>query len=256
MQIMDDKGIERDFHFEMQKHAFHLRQQFTARQLAIYELYKLSVDIPGSVIELGVRNGANFFYLARLIEIFNPGQRFDGLSNRHLYGCDTFSGFPQVQAEDRSKASWHEMREGGVSCCREVFFRDLEAYWAESPIAKRVHVLEGDVCQTIPSLLEDRPGLRFSFVYFDLDLYRPTLECLRLLWNKIAPGGVVVFDEYAFAEFPGESQAVDEFFASTGAELRTIPWCHCPSSYVVKMGQASGIQNFFSSCSYKQTVLR
>src|SRR5690242_5577667 len=234
MHLLDDRGLERDFHFEMQKHAFHLRQQFTARQLAIYELYKLSMDVPGSVLELGVRNGANFFYLARLIEIFNPAQRFDGVSSRHLYGCDTFAGFPAVHPQDQSTGSWHEMRAGGVGSHREAFFSDLDAYLADAPIAKRVHVMEGDVCETIPALLEDRPGLRFSFVYFDLDLYQPTLECLRLLWDKIPRGGVVVFDEYAFPEFPGESQAVDEFFEAAGVELKTIRWCHCPSSYVVK----------------------
>jgi|ERR1051326_7384668 hypothetical protein len=234
MHLIDDRGAERDFYFEMQKHAFHLRQQFTARQLAISDLYRLTMDVPGSVIELGVRNGANFFYLARLIEIFHPAQRFDGLSSRHLYGCDTFAGFPAIQAQDQSAGSWHDMREGGVGSNREAFFRDLDTYLKDSPIAKRVHVLEGDVCETIPTLVKERPGLRFSFVYFDLDLYQPTLECLRLLWNKIPKGGIVVLDEYAFPEFPGESQAVDEFFGSSGAELKTIPWCHCPASYVVK----------------------
>src|ERR1051326_2699943 len=114
MHLIDDRGAERDFYFEMQKHAFHLRQQFTARQLAISDLYRLTMDVPGSVIELGVRNGANFFYLARLIEIFHPAQRFDGLSSRHLYGCDTFAGFPAIQAQDQSAGSWHDMREGGV----------------------------------------------------------------------------------------------------------------------------------------------
>lgn len=234
MHVVDSNGRKRDFHFEIQKHALHLRQQFTARQLAIYDLYKMSAEVPGSVLELGVRNGANFFYLARLIEIFHPAQRYDGISCRHLYGCDTFAGFPAVEPQDESRSSWHEMREGGVAGNREAFFTDFETYLADSPIAKRVHVLEGDVCATVPALLDNAPGLRFSFVYFDLDLYRPTLDCLRVLWSRIPNGGVVVFDEYGFAEFPGESQAVDEFFQDTGVVLKTIPWCHCPSSYVVK----------------------
>ena len=231
---MDNNGFERDFHFEVQKHAFHLRQQFTARQLAIYELYKLSIDIPGSVIEFGVRNGANFFYLARLIEIFNPSQRFDGISSRHLYGCDTFSGFPAIDPKDISNKSWFDMKEGGVVSNRAAFFLDLDAYLQDSPIAQRVHVIEGDVCKTIPALLSDAPGLRFSFVYFDLDLYKPTLDCLILLWDKIPKGGVLVFDEYALPEFPGESQAVDEFFSNANVQLKSFPWCHCPSSYLIK----------------------
>ena len=234
MRLVDDEGRERDFHFEMQKHAFHLRQQFTARQLAIYELYKLAVDVPGCVAEIGVRNGANFFYLARLMEIFNPAQRFDGISARHLYGFDTFAGFPSIDAKDESKTSWFDMKTGGVGCNREGFFSDLEAYRKDSPIAQRVHVVEGDVCETIPALLDDAPGLRFAFVYFDLDLYNPTLTCLRKLWDKVPVGGVLVFDEFGIPEFPGESEAVDQFFAGKGLRLRTFPWCHCPSAYLVK----------------------
>lgn len=168
------------------------------------------------------------------MEIFNPAQRFDGIAARHLYGFDTFAGFPSIDARDESKVSWHDMKAGGVASDRDVFFADLDAYRKASPIEKRVHVVEGDVCQTIPSLLGDAPGLRFAFVYFDLDLYNPTLTCLRLLWDKIPNGGVLAFDEFGLPEFPGESEAVDEFFAGKGLRLRAFPWCHCPSSYLIK----------------------
>jgi|SRR5579872_484209 len=234
MRLVDESGCERDFFFEMQKHAFHLRQQFTARQLAVYELYKQTIEVPGCVAEIGVRNGANFFYLARLMEIFNPAQRFDGISARRLYGFDTFAGFPAIDARDESKASWSDMKTGGVGANRETFFADLDAYRKDSPIAARVHVVEGDVCETIPALIEDAPGLRFALLYFDLDLYQPTLSCLRVLWDKVPRGGIVAFDEFGLAEFPGESQAVDEFIADKGCRLRSFSWCHCPSAYLIK----------------------
>jgi hypothetical protein len=234
MKLVDQNGHERDFFFEMQKHAGHLRTEFTARQLAIYELYKKSIELPGSVAEFGVRNGANFFFLARLLEIFNPAQRFDGISSRHLYGFDTFSGFPDVGIEDKSTASWSEMKVGGVTTERDVFFADLQLLKNESTIGPRLHVVEGDVMQTLPSLLKNSPGLRFSFVFLDMDLYAPTKLCLEEIWGKVVPGGVVVFDEYGLPEFPGESLAVDEFFGDKKLKLHSIPWCYCPSAYVIK----------------------
>ena len=234
IQITDSAGFERDFHFEVQKHAMHLRSEFTARQLAIYELYKKTVELPGSVIELGVRNGANFFFLARLIEIFNGAQRFDGISSRHLFGFDTFSGFSAISAKDQSDASWPDMKPGGVPADREIFFTDFERFRTDSPNADRLHVVEGDVADTLPRLLEQKPGVRFAFAFFDLDVYQATKLCLELIWDKVVPGGIIVFDEYALAEFPGESAAVDEFMAGHKQTLRSIPWCYCPSAYLIK----------------------
>ena len=219
MKIFSQDGSPRDFFFEMQKHAAHLRLEFTARQLAVYEMYKLSIDLPGSVMEFGVRNGANYFFLARLIEIFNLAQRHDGISSRHLYGFDTFTGFPSIGPEDVS---------------RDVFFSDFHDFKEDSSIGSRLHVEEGDVAQTLPKFLERTPGLRIAFLFLDLDLYAPTKTCLELLWDKVVPGGVVVLDEYGLSEFPGESKAVDEFFTGQPVNLRSIPWSYCPSAYLIK----------------------
>lgn len=240
VKILDDSGRERDFFFEMQKSSMHLRMEFTARQLAVYELYRKTIALPGSVAEFGVRNGANLFFLSRLVEIFNPGQRFDGISSRHVLGFDTFAGFPDVGEADLSEASWKDMRKGGVPTDREVFFEDFERFRRESGIGTRLHVFEGDVAETLPKLLAERPGLRFAFVYLDLDLYAPTLLVLQQVWDRIVPGGVVVFDEYAIPEFPGESRAVDEFLAGRGAALHAVPWAYCPSAYTIKGGREPG----------------
>jgi len=89
-------GFDRDFYTEVQKMSFHLRTDYAARRLAIYELYKMSTHVPGSVVELGTRHGATFYYLAQMIEIFNYGMRPPSTCNRHLYGFDTLKGFPSI----------------------------------------------------------------------------------------------------------------------------------------------------------------
>ena len=47
-------------------------------------------------------------------------------------------------------------------------------------------------------------------LYLDVDNYEGTLEILKNLYNKMAKGGVIAFDEYAL-QGHGESDAVDEF---------------------------------------------
>lgn len=62
----------------------------------------------------------------------------------------------------------------------------------------------------------DVPGLsdqRFSLVHIDVDLYEPTRDSLEFFYPRMAPGGVVVIDDYGSAIFPGAKTAVDEYLA-------------------------------------------
>jgi len=234
MKLIDKDGVDRDFYFEMQKHSMHLFSHFTARQLAVYELYKKTIELPGSVLEFGVRNGANFFFLARLIEIFNSAQRHDGVAARHLFGFDTFSGFPNISEQDQSPRAWAEMEVGGVASNYELFKRDFDTFIKQTSLTERLHIVRGDVLETLDEFLREWSGLRYSLVYLDMDLYEPTKLCLERLWDSIVPGGIVVLDEYGLPEFPGETKAVDEFIKDKNIPLGSFSWCFTPSAYLVK----------------------
>ncbi|WDP89737.1 MAG: class I SAM-dependent methyltransferase [Desulfobacter sp.] len=237
MIILDEKNNEkRDFFFEMQKYAMHLRTDFVARQIAITELYRKTIDLPGSVLELGVRNGATFFFLARLMEIFGPkGRTAPVVSDRHLYGFDTFAGFPEISEKDQSQGQWRDMKKGGVATFnKDQFFRDLDIFRSQSPEGDRIHIIQGDVCETIPEFVQSHPGLVVAMLYLDLDLYQPTLDTLEQLYKKVVPGGIIVFDEFGYNEFPGETRAVLEFFNGMNCEIRRFPWAYCPSGYMIK----------------------
>ena len=95
--------------------------------------------------------------------------------------------------------------------------------------------MEGDIEQTVPHFVMANPGARLSFVHFDCDLYRPTKIALDALWDRVSRGGVVLFDEYAIHDWPGETAAVDEFFRDKpDVRLRTLTWTNTPGAYVVK----------------------
>ncbi|MGD9886062.1 MAG: TylF/MycF/NovP-related O-methyltransferase [Reyranella sp.] len=77
--------------------------------------------------------------------------------------------------------------------------------------------------------------MRFSLIHLDCDLYRPTRAVLEALWDRVARGGLVIFDEYAIADWPGETAAVDEFLAGKPeVRLRTFDWTNVPGAYLVK----------------------
>ena len=72
-------------------------------------------------------------------------------------------------------------------------------------------------------------------MHFDCDLYRPTKAALDALWPKVSRGGVLIFDEYAIPDWPGETKAVDEFLAGQpGLRLQTFTWTNVPGAYLVR----------------------
>lgn len=156
MKMIDDKGRERDFFFEVSKYAGFLYRSHIERHLAIYELYKKTWEIPGSVAEFGVYNGSTFYYLARLIEIFNrPSfEKYDSCST-HLYGFDTFTGITELTSEDNSIIEASQRKIGGFQQNQEVFFEDLE--WHKnnnSTIGGRMHIIKGGRIRNFPPVRE------------------------------------------------------------------------------------------------------
>jgi hypothetical protein len=98
-----------------------------------------------------------------------------------------------------------------------------------------VKLIEGDISKTIIEFTEKNPGIRFSLVHFDCDLYEPTSIALPIIWERLSKGGVLIFDEYAIKEWPGETKAVDEFLEKKkNIRLRTFDWTNAPAAYLIK----------------------
>lgn len=42
-------------------------------------------------------------------------------------------------------------------------------------------------------------------------MYEPTLSGLKAFYPKVLPGGIVLFDEFAYKKWTGETSAVEDF---------------------------------------------
>jgi hypothetical protein len=72
----------------------------------------------------------------------------------------------------------------------------------------------------------------------DCDYYVPTRLCLEALYDKVAPGGCVILDEY-YLEHMGEGRAVDEFREARGI-TDPIVRVDGNSGYWIKLGAPNG----------------
>jgi hypothetical protein len=97
---------------------------------------------------------------------------------------------------------------------------------------ERFDLVKGDIGKTSSEYIKDKPGLRISILYLDLDLEEPTYQTLHNLWDNIVDGGIVVFDEYGYHNW-SESRAADRFCKEKNLELLPTK-VKAPTAYIIK----------------------
>jgi hypothetical protein len=63
------------------------------------------------------------------------------------------------------------------------------------------------------SVIHGWPDRRYSLVHLDVDLYRPTLDCLEYFAPRLMPSGIIVLDDFDSPTCPGVRQAMEEYLA-------------------------------------------
>jgi hypothetical protein len=198
----------------------YVRRQHLKRFLALYEIFKLALPVKGSVIELGVFRGFGLMSWAKLSTMLEP----ENLTRR-IYGFDTFSGFPSVSQQDETPVA--EIAEGGLFADSHDELQELIAEYDRDRFLghiDKVHLIKGDVTQTIPQFIESHPHLLVSLLMLDLDLYEPTKAALTHFVPRMPKGAVIAFDELDNPLWPGETLALLETVGAGNLRLQRLPW--------------------------------
>lgn len=185
-----------------------------------YEIFKYIINVPGDICEFGVFKGSGIFTWVKLMQLFKPNNDFK------VVGFDFFEkkDYPKFKFYlDKKVQSFHT--KGAITQkelmkkCKEWGFKNLKLY-------------AGDVKKTSKKYASEDFGSRIALLYLDVDNYEGTLEILKNLYSKMAKGGVIVFDEYAFKGH-GESEAVDEFFKEKKIKLKSFSWANSPTAFTI-----------------------
>ena len=185
----------------------YLNRQTLSRILFLHELYAQIVDVPGIVVELGVRWGQNLALFASFRGMEEPFNH-----TRRIVGFDTWSGFPETSAEDGdapiASTGAYSVPEGYEDYLREV----LAYHEQESPLShlEKFELVKGDAVTTVPRYLEERPETVIALAYFDFDLFEPTRASLEAIRPHLVRGSVLGFDQLGSRNFPGETLALRE----------------------------------------------
>jgi hypothetical protein len=172
--------------------------------------------LPGDIVEVGVFKGSGVASFSKFIQIFCPN------SNKKVIGFDIFD--VNIAKEVLEKDGNND-KENMLTVYDRVNHQDLTYKSVYDTLINaginqdKFKLVKGDVQQSIPQFLNDNPGFRVSLLYVDLDLDRPVYESMVHLWDRILPGGIVLFDEYEYHKF-SESNGVDRFLKERNIEYK------------------------------------
>ncbi len=175
------------------------------------KLYELASDlererIDGSFVECGVWNGGSAGVISRAAQPNNE---------RHIWLFDSWEGLPEPTEMDVSFAGEQGkvgMDLGYEEKVKQILFERL------SLDEERISIVKGWFENTIPAF-KDKIG-PIALLHLDCDWYESVRFCLRLLYDNLVRGGVVVIDDYG--HWKGCKRAVDEFIESRNLRLPLV----------------------------------
>ncbi len=158
--------------------------------------------LPGSVAEFGVyRAGCARMILGTVGTA--PGARY------HLF--DTFAGIPDTELTEGEKAQGYVARLSNTSV---DYVRERLAPWRDQLV---FHV--GDVFETIHKANTGD----LSLVHMDLNASAPTRIALEYAYERLVPGGIIVFDDYGYGEVNDQRTVIEEVCDPLPENLITLP---------------------------------
>jgi hypothetical protein len=174
------------------------------RILNLAWIYDMQKNSSGSILEFGVHFGSSLAQLINLRSIHEPYNYA-----RHIYGFDTFEGFSEVTEKDGTASNGDFKVDNGYEKHLEKICEIHEKLSPKNHL-KKFSLIKGNASEKLQELLFNEPGLVVSLVIFDMDIYKPTKEVLKLIKPRLHKGSILVFDEFNHPKFPGETVAIME----------------------------------------------
>lgn len=177
-------------------------------------------SLDGDIVECGVSIGHGALLFTLMGEYLQK--------MRDYYGFDSFEGFPEPVFKDETtpitgKGFWANPPETVIKVLQDGRI-------PEHIIQERIHLIKGWFQDTLPQYQGN-----IALLHLDCDLYESYRFALRCLYDKVVPGGIIMFDEYGDRRWPGASKAIDEFFSDKPEKPLPHEKCHW-KYYVQKIG--------------------
>lgn len=186
-----------------------LRGSLLARILAIADIYKLIVNLPGAIFDVGTWRGQTAVICENLRAIYEPLH-----FNRRIICFDTFEGYQGFSDKDKATSLHRDGTYGVGGDDYTSFLQHLLVQHERSNAMGHNHgkhkVIKGDCRQTIPAFFDENPNEYLALAFFDVNSYDPTLKAFEAIWARLVPGGIVAFWQLTRNTIPAEARVYAE----------------------------------------------
>jgi len=185
--------------------------QRRARFRSLVQLLMQTRAAIGDIAECGCYLGLSSHLMCSYLRLENAGFRGAGF---HVF--DSFQGLSAPTMEDDVPAD--------LECADQIEAMCMQGNFAANLPQVRRNLAEFPDIEFhpgwIPLTFRDLPDRKYRFVHVDVDLYDPTLESFEYFYPHLAPGGIMVSDDY---DWPGARRAIEEFCRERALEFCVTP---------------------------------
>jgi len=158
--------------------------------------------LDGSFAEFGVYRGGCAYM------VLSGSRPHDG---RSFFLFDTFEGIPETNLTEA------EVQAGFAGRLADTSLDEVRSRL--DPWSQRLRFVAGDIFKTLPET-ETGP---LAFAHIDLNAAAPTEVALQYAWERLVPSGIVVFDDYGWAEYEDQRRLIDKFFDGKKEAILALP---------------------------------
>jgi O-methyltransferase len=158
-----------------------------------------ALRVPGDFVECGVWRGFCSGVIADYLE-------FDRVPKQY-YLYDTYDGIPPgYDTEGHDAPALHE----------PGLYESVVGRFARFP---NVRVVRGIVPDSFAQAVPDK----IAFLHIDMNSSKSEIAALEVLFDRVSPGGIVVFDDYGWSGYDAQQEAEDAFMRQRGHRILELP---------------------------------
>lgn len=164
--------------------------------------------LEGDFVECGVFKGDMSWVVVNATDFLSSGKNF------YLY--DSFEGFSEKYsspADFPENPSFFDMAQNVYQC---DMYENAASRFSNLPSIKLVRGF-------LPEALDIECPNKISYLHIDLNSPTAEIGVLDVLFDRVVPGGYIVFDDYGWSLFHRQKEVEDEFMQKRGYHVLELP---------------------------------
>ncbi len=164
-----------------------------------------ALSVQGDFVECGVWRG----YSCAVITSYLDFAKID----KTLYLYDTFRGIPDsYNSENRPNAIYDRENKDDP----DTILNHVRSVFEPFP---NVRIVPG----VIPDTFKNECPEHISFLHIDMNSAASEMAALEHLYDRVTPGGIIVFDDYGWNAYIAQKKAEDKFMSARNQHILELP---------------------------------